>query len=730
MNDKPSLPAEYDEDAVVNHSANTHIGDVLGARLSRRQALFGGMKASAAFMLGGTALTSMALTGCGEDGDTSASTPATTPTALALAFAAIPKSIDDVVHVPSGYSASILYALGDPFDTTTAEWAHDGSETGASFEHRAGDHHDGMAYFGLGSTGKWTAAESTRGLLVMNHENITPSFLHAAGASTAAPRNADQALKEINCHGISVIEIKKSVAGKFEVVRGSSFNRRITPFTPMTLTGPVAGSDWVKTLYSTDGTETRGTINNCANGYTPWGTYLTCEENWYGYFKNANDTGLSDAEKALRLRYGITSSSGNNNWATAGADEVYAQWDLARSGASATDDYRNRANTYGWVVEINPFDPASKPKKRTVFGRMGHENAALGKVVVGQPIVYYTGDDVAGEYLYKFVSTALWDAADASNPDAGDKYLTAGTLYVARFNDDGSGEWLPLVYGDTVTGSYTHSSGFVYPFNSQADVLVGARLAADMLGATRMDRPEWVSVNPKNGEGYLTLTNNSGRGINAAQPLNAANPRNYRGAGNASDTTSLQGNRNGHIIRWHEDGGDAFSWDIYLFGSRAEYIPGVNLSGLTPENDLSSPDGLWFDPRGLLWIQTDDGAYTDVTNCMMLAAVPGVVGDGEEKTTSSGIDTFVGAKPGTANTELRRFLVGPRECELTGITMTPDGKTMFVNIQHPGENGTPASSASHWPHAADATQIGSDFSRRPRSATIVITRNDGGTIGV
>lgn len=728
MNKKSDLPVvEYDEDAIVNHSANTHISDVLGARLSRRQALFGGMKASAAFMLGGTALGSMALTGCGEDDKKPVSAPATTPTPLALAFAAVAKSIDDVVHVPSGYSASVLYALGDPFDTTTAEWAHDGSETGASFEQRAGDHHDGMTYFGLGSSGKWNARESARGLLVMNHENITRPFLHAAGASTASPRNADQALKEINCHGVSVIEVKKSPAGKFEVVRGSSFNRRITPFTPMEMTGPVAGSDWVKTLYSTDGTETRGTINNCANGETPWGTYLTCEENWYGYFKNANDTGLSDAEKALRLRYGINSGTGSNSWTTAGADEVFAQWELARTGASATDDYRNRANTYGWVVEINPFDPASKPKKRTVFGRMGHENAALGAVVVGQPIVYYTGDDVAGEYLYKFVSDALWEAADASNPAAGDKYLTAGTLFVAKFNADGSGEWLPLVYGDTVTGSYTHST-FVYPFNSQADVLVGTRLAADLLGATRMDRPEWVSVNPKNGEGYLTLTNNSGRGTTHA--LDAANPRNYRGAGNASDTASLQGNRNGHIIRWHEDGADEFTWDVYLFGSRAEYIPGVNLSGLTPANDLSSPDGLWFDPRGLLWIQTDDGAFTDTTNCMMLAAVPGVVGDGEAKTTSSGINTFVGAKPGEADTDLRRFLVGPKECEITGIAMTPDGKAMFVNIQHPGDGGTPASSVSHWPHAQDATQIGSNFSLRPRSATILVTKNDGGVIGL
>ncbi|MGH8492743.1 MAG: PhoX family protein [Moraxellaceae bacterium] len=725
MDNKPSAMVEYDADAVVNQSSNTHISDILDARLSRRQALFGGLKASAAFMLSGAAMAG--LTGCGsEDDEAKTTTPPSTPTALALAFAAIPKSIDDVIHVPAGYSASVLYALGDPLDTTTSAWAHDGSETGASFEQRAGDHHDGMAYFGLGGTGKWSANESTRGLLVMNHENITRAFLHAAGASTASPRDADQALKEINCHGVSVIEVKKSATGKFELVRGSAFNRRITPFTEMELTGPVAGTDWVKTKYSTDGTKTRGTINNCANGETPWGTYLTCEENWYGYFKNANDTGLTDAEKALRARYGINSSTGSNSWSTAGVDEVYAQWDLARSGATATDDYRNRANTYGWVVEINPFDPASKPKKRTVFGRMGHENAALGKVVVGQPIVYYTGDDVTGEYLYKFVSDALWDAADASNPAAGDKYLTDGTLFVAKFNADGSGEWLPLVHGDSVTGSYSHG-GFVYDFNSQADVLVGTRLAADKLGATRMDRPEWVGVNPKNGEGYLTLTNNGGRGTTFA--LDAANPRQYPGSGNAS-TGTLQGNRNGHIIRWHEDGDDVFTWDIYLFGSRAEYIPGVNLSGLNPSNDLSSPDGLWFDPRGLLWIQTDDGAYTDVTNCMMLAAVPGVVGDGEAKTTSSGISTFVGAKPGTENTDLRRFLVGPKECEITGIAMAPDGKTMFVNIQHPGENGTTASSASHWPHAADATQIGSDFTLRPRSATIVITKNDGGVIGL
>ncbi|MGV3741457.1 MAG: PhoX family protein, partial [Burkholderiaceae bacterium] len=271
-----------------------------------------------------------------------------------------------------------------------------------------------------------------------------------------------------------------------------------------------------------------------------------------------------------------------------------------------------------------------------------------------------------------------------------------------------------------------------YAFGSQADVLINARLAADAAGATKMDRPEWGAVNPANGEVYMTLTNSNAASRTLAS-TDAANPRFYNDPKGASGTAQ-RGNPNGHIIRWAELGRNvaaiSFKWDVFLFGARAGMDRNINVSNLTAANDFSSPDGLWFARSGLLWIQTDDGAYTDVTNCMMLAAVPGKVGDGGAKTivntdgaSTKSVTTYMGAELGEAN--LRRFLVGPRECEITGIAETPDGRALFVNIQHPGEDtrpdySSPSSFGSHWPDGGNS---------RPRSATIVITKNDGGQIG-
>jgi secreted PhoX family phosphatase len=283
-----------------------------------------------------------------------------------------------------------------------------------------------------------------------------------------------------------------------------------------------------------------------------------------------------------------------------------------------------------------------------------------------------------------------------------------------------------------------------YTFADQADICVNARLAGDAVGATKMDRPEWCSVNPKNGEVYFALTNNSNRRVDptgGSQLVpDSANPRAYSDIRGGAATNS--GNPNGHILRLKEGTGGAsataFTWDIYVFAAETSAATGtVNLSNLTGDQDMSSPDGLAFSPTtGICWIQTDDGAYTDVTNCMMLAAIPGQVGDGAKRTLSyarSGggtltVDTFVGATPTADN--LKRFLVGPKDCEITGIADTPDGKALFVNIQHPGE-GTrmadvtdPTKYTSQWPSNA-----GYGAGKRPRSATIVITKNDGGVIG-
>jgi secreted PhoX family phosphatase len=724
-----NTPAAFDEDAITNTSRNPQFSDVLQLRLSRRQALLGGLSASAAFMLGGS------LTGCSLDGDDDDAPAAASPFSASVGFSAIPKSLADAVSLASGYSASVLYGLGDPIDNVTAAWADNGSETGASYEKRSGDHHDGMSYFGMTAAGVWDDSRSDRAMLCINHENITRIFLHADTTALASPRPEDAALKEINAHGVGLIEIVKN-NGSFEVNKASPRNRRITPNTPMELTGAVRGSRFTVTKYSSGGTATRGTINNCANGKTPWGTYLTCEENWAGYFKRAagDDALRPAAEVTLLKRYGINQgAAGGNAWTTVtpadSASTVFSRWDASVTGATAADDFRHEPNNFGWVVEIDPFAPASTPRKRTALGRLAHENAEFGRLVAGQPVVVYTGDDSRFEYAYKFVSEALWDPADAEGGiAAGDKYLNNGTLYVARFNADGTGEWLALEHQSNGLGE----DNVTYPFTSQAAVLVATRLAADVAGATKMDRPEWVAVNPRNGEVYMTLTNNSNRAQGVNPGVDAANPRNYTDMRGAS---TQRGNVNGHIIRWREDNqrNDAltFEWDIYVFAAQADADPAlVNVSGLSDDNDMSSPDGLWFDPRGLLWIQTDDGAYADVTNCMMLAAVPGSVGDGAS--VSIGAQTTqVGAAPGT---KLRRFLVGPKQCEITGVTMTPDGRTMFVNIQHPGEEtasgdlATPSNYGSHWPYTADAGVIDASL-KRPRSATIVITKDDGGVIG-
>ena len=280
-------------------------------------------------------------------------------------------------------------------------------------------------------------------------------------------------------------------------------------------------------------------------------------------------------------------------------------------------------------------------RKRTSMGRMGHENITFARAVAGQPVVAYMGDDARGEYIYKFVSEALWDAADASGANrlaAGDKYLDKGTLYVARFKEDGSGQWLELSMDNPVIAGSSY-----FEFKSAADIAIFTRLAADAVGATKMDRPEWAGVNPKNGEVYITLTNNSNR---TAATADSANPRVYT---DLKGSKEQKGNVNGHIVRLaekqpHDTPSD---WDIYLFASEAGADRGsVNLSGLTDENDLSSPDGLVFSKAsGICWIETDDGAYTDKTNCMLLAALPGRLGDGGEKTLTHGdkqVRTHVG----------------------------------------------------------------------------------------
>ncbi|MET0290915.1 MAG: PhoX family phosphatase [Steroidobacteraceae bacterium] len=729
----------HHDDEDLNSSSNETFERVLTGFLSRRNMLKGGAATASALLFG------TALTACGGNDYEPPAVPAPVDPAptpvLRLNFNAVAKSLADVLTIPAGYTASVLYALGDPTFASTPAYSNAGTDTGVSFAGRAGDHHDGMEYFGLGADGKWSPTASTRGLLCMNHENITQLFLHAAGPTGASSTRsvADEVVKEINCHGISVIEVTRAGAA-VTVKRDSAFNRRLTPNSPMKLSGPAAGTAQLRTVYSPAGTDCRGTINNCATGHTPWGTFLTCEENWAGYFHRnlGDDTVRGGAtSKAVRAfaRYGVgqdsaTTVSGSYRWSSATAapgDTTFRRWDASQSGAlpDGTDDFRNEPNTFGYIVEIDPFNAASVPKKRTAMGRLAHEAAAYGAPVVGRPLAFYMGDDSRGEYIYKFVTKQNWVAEDANGGAAmGDKYLDEGTLYAAKFNENGTGTWLPLTMANPAISGYT-----TYAFADQADICINARLAADAAGATKMDRPEWSAVNPKNGDVYFTLTNNNAAGRTVAN-ADAANPRSY------ADPKGGRGNPNGHIIRLHETDNQSaattFTWDIYLFGARAVAdATNVNVSGLTDANDFSSPDGIWFDNRGLCWIQTDDGAYTDVTNCMMLAALPGNVGDGARKviinsdgTTQRSVETSIAKGP--TDTTLRRFLVGPKGCEITGIASTPDYKTLFVNIQHPGEETTLAQLQASTPQSTWPT---STAGARPRSATVVIVRTDGAEIG-
>jgi uncharacterized protein len=722
-------------------SSNPHFETVLQARLSRRGVLLGGLGAAAT----GAASATMGSLAAGAA--TAAPAAAAAPVA-ALSFKPVAKSRADAVTVAEGYTATVIYALGDPLSADVPAFRNDGTDTG--YERRAGDYHDGMSYFGLSNRGSRPDPNgSRRGLLAVNHESITEHFLHVNG-KTLHPRPASETDKEIAAHGISIVEVRRDGQG-VRYVKDSRYNRRITPDSPALITGPARGNALMKTLYSPSGRSSRGTINNCGVGRTPWGTLLSGEENWSDYFARAEGDNAVRNDKSVTslVRYDKgQNATGYYAWETTGPQDKYARYDVSKKGSSTdgSDDYRNELNTFGYVVEVDPYNPKAAMRKRSALGRFAHESAAVSKLVEGRPIAIYMGDDSRNEYIYKWVSAAAWSNADADAEDrlaVGDKYLDEGRLYAARFDADGTGRWLELSIANPLIAGYG-----AYPFADQADVVVNARIAADAVGATKMDRPEWCATHPITGEAYFTLTNNSDRKVEptdaSESTVDAANPRSYRDS-YAGGKPGTRGNVNGHIIRLAELGGDsaarAFRWDVAIFGAQADADPeAINLSALTADQDFSSPDGLWFsEATGLAWIQTDDGAYTDASNCMMLAAIPGSVGDGEPRTikhrkkdgSTLTVTTPVGRNP--TQERLRRFLVGPVDCEITGCCETPDGRALFLNIQHPGADITAAAVAqpekytSHWPGNAGYGPGGK--LARPRSATIVVTKDDGGRIG-
>jgi secreted PhoX family phosphatase len=670
-NDYPDFRAaphyEHGDERPSNTSANPNFYEVIAARLGRRDVLVGGLASVAAGLFGG------ALSG----------RAALAQSSSLLGFAPVPVSKDDTVVVPEGYTVQVLAPWGTPIDGQSPAYAP-GAVTGADQARQVGSHHDGMHFFPIDGS-------STDGLLVMNHEYVEPRFFHArawAGQAVDADtvvldaegkRPDDEVLAELNGHGCTVVRIARGADGQWAIVADPR-NRRITGLTEMRISGPVAGHPLMVTKFSPDGTRTRGTLNNCAHGVTPWNTYLTCEENWAGYFVNP---GAAEQPRE-QARYGVPTDQSRYGWekAASGADE-YVRFNLAPTGASAAEDYRNEVNGFGWVVEFDPFDPASVPVKRTHLGRFAHEGVIFAPPVAGKPIVLYSGDDARFEYIYKFVSKANYEPGVTDG-----SILDEGTLYAAKFNPDGTGEWLALAPGEN---GLTPENGFA----DLADILLNTRAAADKAGATKMDRPEWGAVDPRTGHVYFTLTNNTRR---TQLQVDAVNPR--------------AENNFGQIVRWVEGSDDytatSFQWELFVLAGTARQSATFNRLALNDDSIFACPDGLWCDPDGRLWIQTDMG---DIGPDQGGPLAP------------FGTNMMLAADPATG--EIRRFLTGPWGQEITGVISTPDGKTMFVNVQHPGAHASADAFA--------AGDYGSGFpdynGTPPRSATLVISRTDGGVIG-
>lgn len=645
------------DDHSINPSYATELTTV--ASRSRRQVLKGGLAMAALSLFGG------GLTGCRG----SAGSPAGESL---MGFAGVPaqtSAIFDSLIVPEGYTATPFFRWGDAVLDDAPAWLEDASQDWQAQLLQAGDNHDGMHFF------PFDDAPNDHGLLVVNHEYINPT-LHPDGqtftelANGSRQRPMDQVRKEQAAHGVSIIEIRRAADGQWQRVTGSRYHRRISAMTPIHISGPLAGDERMRTLSDPGGARVLGTLNNCSMGVTPWGTYLTCEENFHHYFVNRDATDY--AARPTHHRYGIGNGGSSAYYAW---ESVDTRFDATPYDGQAYLGHVNEPNRFGWVVEIDPFDPDSTPVKRTAMGRLGREGATVSLGDNGRMAVY-SGDDARGEYLWKFVPAGRYNP---DNPRASRHLLDEGTLYVARLHDSGRGEWLPLVWGER---GLTPEQGFT----DQRDVLLNARGAADVLGATPMDRPEWVAVHPDTREVYVTLTNNSERGTRF--PVDAANPR--------------PDNQHGQILRWREDGADpaatGFEWDLFLLAGDQ---PGAldadgqsqpdNLIGNIQGDIFSSPDGLAFDGSGRLWIQTDsddEAAHTVNTGCNQLLC----------------------ADPRTR--EVRRFLVGPRGAEITGITWTPDYRTLWVNVQHPG-----------------ISYPASDGRSRPRSTTVVIRHREGRVIG-
>jgi uncharacterized protein len=659
---KSEVLQAVDDDQTSNPTDNESLEEVMTRRLKRRDVL------KAAGAAGSLLVLHQALPG-GVTGAASeiaekvtggVKTAAAAPTPLN--FASIAHNLEDKVTVPAGYQAQVLLRWGDAIMPDAQGLSLDNPvQTPQQQEQRFGYNCDFIAYMPMPD---YPSKNSNRGLLWVNHEYTNEILMFSPySASTPDKAQVDVALA---AHGGSIVEIVKGGSG-WSYDETSTYNRRITGETAMDITGPAAGHDWLKTTADTTGTKVRGMLNNCGGGKTPWGTVLSAEENFNQYFGNVGGLASTDPKRTVHTRYGLGTGSSERGW-----EKIYSRFDVAKEP--------NEPFRFGWIVEIDPYNPSSTPKKRTALGRVKHE-AANGALARDGRYVVYTGDDERFDYMYKFVTEGTYNPANRS---ANMNLLDKGTLYVAKFNDDGSGTWIPLVHN---RGQLTTANGW----SSQGAVLINTRGAADAVGATKMDRPEDIEVNPVTGRVYLALTNNTNR---TAAQVDRANPR--------------ANNRDGHIIEFTEAGGDpgalSFTWNIFMSCG----VPGTNdgsrFAGFPMDSvpQISSPDNIAFDNAGNLWIATDGQPGTIRMNDAIFA----VPVQGEDRG------------------HLRLFMTGVFGCEVAALEFNPDNSTLFVSIQHPGEPNTGPNSAgstmknptSKWPDGGV-----------PRPSVVAITKTNPGS---
>lgn len=632
-----------DDDLPSNDSGNRPFAEIAALRMSRRGVL-AGLAGAATVGLMAQSMVSRRAFAAG-----SAST---------LRFTETPHVYDAAHHVADGYTADVLLRWGDAVEAGAPVF-DPMNQTAAAQAKQFGYNCDFIGYMPLPAG----SGNGDRGLLCVNHE-YTNQHLMFPDVDRKQKLSRAQTEVEMAAHGHSIVEIAKQ-SGKWTVVQGSRYNRRIHVGTPMNISGPAAGHARLKTNADPSGTSVFGTVNNCAGGQTPWGTVLIAEENFHGYF--GGDPAKTPEARNYK-RYGLNGKS-RYSWA-----DHHDRFNV--------DKEPNEPNRFGWMVEIDPYDPSSTPIKRTALGRFKHEGANATVNRDGR-IVVYTGDDQRFDYIYKFVSNGRFDPNDRT---ANTALLDDGTLFVAKFDADGTLNWLPLVWG---TGPLTPANGF----NSQADVLVETRYAADLLGATPMDRPEDVEPNPVTGTVYVMLTNNTKR---KAGQVDAANPRAQ--------------NKHGHILEMVPPGYGAdadhaaqkFRWEIPLLagnpknaGDGAKYHSDISANGW-----LSTPDNCAFDSKGRLWIATDGAPKSGIADGVWATDVEG------------------GGRMLT-----KRFFAAPRGAELCGPSFTPDDKTFFGAVQHPADEkkSTFANPSTRWPDFTD--------NMPPRPSVVVVTRNDGGIIG-